>query len=88
MITGYSYDVWDGRSVVGQYWSLHQIQGEYLELCEVPTLKQVYGRKIKTIKIPIVCVESFNDGVEFRFRFSLDVRKKSKRQIKIILGKK
>lgn len=85
MITGYSYDLWDGEKVIGKHWVLFKIWGKALIVPELSPLKQPYNRKPKEIRIPLIYREVYNDGVEIHYRITLDVSRKSDRQIAILL---
>ncbi len=88
MITGYSYDVWNGKEVIGHYFSMFRLSGTHIVIPAVSPFKESYFRKPEMIKIPLIPRMIYDDGVEIRYRITMDVRKKSKRQINIILGKK
>lgn len=84
MIRTYSYELWDGKKVVGHYNSISQMRGKVLLVPEVSMFKQPYGTKERIIEVPVLVREVANDGVDVTFRICLDVRRKSKRQIEII----
>lgn len=84
MVTGYTYELWDGKEVIGHFFSLHQIYGLYLVVPTVSTLKQSYYKKSEEIKVPILHRVIYDNGVDITIRKVLDVRKKSKRQIEIL----
>lgn len=88
MVRIYSYELWNGKSVLGYYSTLFIIMGKSITIYEESALKQIYGQKMKIIEVPLTirCVK--NDGIECTYRTVLDVRKKSKRQINILLDKK
>lgn len=86
MITGYEYELWNGKEVVGKVYSdcpIFLIAGEFIEFPEKPILKQVYGRKIKTVKFKIM-LRTFETYRDITSRVCIDVRHKSKRQIDLL----
>lgn len=86
MATEYNYPIWDGKTIIGYYNSSSQLFGNFIEIFEVSPFKQKYKVKPKTIKIPIITSIVENTGVRITMEFRLDVRRKSQRQINIILG--
>lgn len=84
MPTTYSYEIWDGKQVLGHFVSLHLMRGKSVFSQETSILKASYGRKLKTIEIPITIRIVFDDGIDTMTRVVLDVRRKSKRQIDIL----
>lgn len=85
MIRCFSYDLWNGKEVIGCYRSLMPIRGDLLEVRTVSAFKEVYNKKYEIIKVPVLWRTVYEDEVEIRKRRVLDVRRKSKRQIGIIL---
>lgn len=81
---GYSYPLWNGKEVVGHYYTLSRIQGVSLVVAEVPLIKHRYGTKLKTITIPVLTHCVSDDGVTMVLERRLDVRGKSRRQISIL----
>ena len=81
------YDIWNGKKVIGSYESNDILQGKSLTIMYNSRVnlksKTLY---LGTIEIPIITRLVHDDGVEYLVRRCLDVRKKSKRQIKIILA--
>lgn len=85
MVMGYRYDLWNGKEIVGtHYRSSPILYGRNIVLDEVPIFKQLYGKRQKTIVVPVYYQEVSDDGVTITIRRVLDVRKKSKRQIEIL----
>ena len=82
----YTYELWNGKKVVGTVTMFTEACGKYMIFCEQSILKQMYSRKTKEIKVPIAYRFISDDGVDHVMRKVLDVRKKSKRQIEIIKG--
>lgn len=75
----YEYELWNGKKVLDIIKSDKVFLGKYVFF---PDLK-----KRKRIKVPLITRIVYEDGVNFHFRFCLDVRRKSKKQIQIICGK-
>lgn len=86
MITGYQYELWNGKEVVGHYHSVERVVGSQLHVFTGSVLKQKYGVKPKTIIVPITTRIISDDGMDVHLRVVLDVRRKSKRQINILGG--
>lgn len=85
MVTGYSYDIWNGKKVIGSYWSDCRLHGRELVVPAVSEFKREFGKRYETIMVPLISRLVYDDGVEYRVRISLDVRRKSKRQLKLIM---
>lgn len=85
MKTGFCYPLWNGKKIVGHYYSPDPIWGDFIEFPEISILKQPYVLKPKSIKVPIYRSWS-DDGMVIKATRMLDVRKKSNRQIAIILS--
>lgn len=82
----YVYELWNGKKVVGFYTTSFAITGNYIVIPVLSLFKQFYNKRYEFIKIPIV-YDIQDDGVTVIMKRRLDVRKKSKRQIDIILRK-
>lgn len=80
----YQYEVWNGKEVIGYYSSNYQLTGVFINIYEHTPLKYPYG-PYKSIKIPLVLRPILVNGIDFHYRLVLDVRKKSKRQIDLII---
>ena len=80
----FEYELWNGKKVVGTVGSSHPFYGNYVLFPELAMFKQPYNQKPKQIKVPIIRRLISDDGINIHFRVCLDVRRKSKRQIKII----
>lgn len=78
----YWYEVWNGKEVLGYYKTSNPIPGNHLVL----PYKTSNG-KVKTFTIPITYLFLNDTGLPPTFRVVLDVRRKSKRQINLLLGK-
>ena len=78
------YELWDGKAVVGIYSSRYKLAGDHIIIYEISILKQKYNSKPKVIKVPLLIRQVNNDGIDFNYRLVLDVKKKSKRQIRIL----
>lgn len=87
MILGYDYDLWDGKKVIGTMHSFFALKGGSISMPEVSALKQSYYAEPKTISCPIFIRTVSDDGVTITAKRTIDVRKKSKRQIKILMSK-
>jgi hypothetical protein len=88
VITGYSYELWDGEKVLGHYQSLFPIYSNHLVVPELTTLKQPYSKKVRQIKVPVTSRIISDTKVDIHIRIVLDVRRKSKRQIQILKGER
>lgn len=86
MISIFTYELWDGKKVVGSYVSMFGLQGRELVVPESSILKQSYFGRIKQIRVPIIYRQLSDNGVDLVMRKCLDVRRKSKRQLKILTG--
>lgn len=86
MPTYYAYELWNGKKVIGYYNSQYQLQGLSVVIPTISELKRLYGRTYETITVPLGVRCISNDGIDSVYRLYLDVRRKSKRQIKIIRG--
>lgn len=84
MITGYAYELWNGKEVVGHFHSLTKIYGRSLVVPETGMFKRSYFRKHPQIEVPIITRVISDNGIDVHYRICLDVRKKSKRQIEIL----
>lgn len=82
----YKYELWNGKEVVGIYFSTFKLRliGKFIILSGRDELKRSYSKKYESIKVPIATRLVYDDGVEYRYRLVLDVRKKSKRQIELL----
>ncbi len=86
MPTKYTYELWNGKKVVGTVTLFTMALGKYMVFYDQSILKQMYGSKTKEIKVPIAYRFISDDGIDNVMRKVLDVRRKSKRQIAIIKG--
>jgi len=85
MATSYSYELWDGKKVVGHFNASFPLCGAHVVVPEVSTLKQRYGTRVKYIKVPMATRVVSDNGVDRLIRLVLDVRKKSNRQIRVLI---
>lgn len=85
MINGYSYKLWNGKKVIGIKTLFFKLQGLHIVFPSIPLFKQSYFKKVEEIKVPIVYKEVSDNGVQIVLERMLDVSKKSKRQIRILL---
>lgn len=88
MFVGYTYEVWNGKKVIGRYNISSSILGRFLIVPEVSIFKQSYYKKATYIRVPVIYQFVSDNGIEVTYKRVLDVRKKSKRQIKILIGVK
>lgn len=77
-------ELWDGKKVIGTVRNRDLI-GRFCVFLTVSILKEEYNKKYERIKVPIIIRPVWDNGIDFMFRRCLDVRRKSKRQIKILL---
>lgn len=86
MPTGYTYGVWDGKSIIGTSSFLFPLMGRTVVFPPIALLKEAYsGKKCPTIEVPIHYLVE-DDGVTIKQVRVLDVRRKSKRQKAVICG--
>ncbi len=82
MAVPFEYELWDGHKVVGKICLPYEVTGKGIAILEEFILKQRYSQKLKEIKIPIITVKT-----DYKtYRIMLDVRRKSPRQIALILA--
>lgn len=86
MPTNYIYDLWDGKKVIGQFNAGCELHGLYLAVPMVSTFKLPYGRKFKTIELPITYLIKQVSYNLFETHIVLDVRRKSKSQRAFLIG--
>jgi hypothetical protein len=86
VVTGYTYEVWKANKLIGTVYLMSPVQGKFVEFPELSSLKQPYNQKPKIIHVPVDRrIEKIN-YCQAVITTILNVSKKSKRQIKIILG--
>ena len=83
----FNYELWNGHKVLGYFSTTQLIYGKEVIVPELSGLKRPYNRGVKEIRVPILARTVSDDGIHTRIRRVLDVRKKSKRQIKLLSGK-
>lgn len=85
MLTGYSYQLWNGKKVVGTCWFPRPLQGAFVVIPEESMLKVRYARKKPTeIKFPLqwrLVKQTHNSQT---FELFVCVQKKSARQIEVL----
>lgn len=86
MNTGYRYELWNGKEVVGYYHSPSRLFGKKLIIAAVSELKAVYGKTYEQITVPIVHRTITSSHSDITIRQVLDVRKKSPRQLDLIMA--
>lgn len=79
MVHGYTYGIWDGKTIIGQFNTFFPLYGRNVLIPYVSLLKQLYGKKYQSITVPIHYLTE-DDGVKVVMTRVLDVRKKSRRQ--------
>lgn len=86
MVVGYTYELWDGKKVVGTV-TLHRplLMGHAVDFPVYSTFKQRYNGPYKTIRVPIVYRTVEDNGIDIVLRKVLDVKRKSKEQIALIM---
>jgi len=87
MTLPYEFELWNGKKVVGTYKTFSRLYGKILVVPTIHFLKQKYSSKLAEIRVPIIYRVIYKDHRDTTIRQCLDVRKKSKRQIKILTGK-
>lgn len=90
MASWYYYDIWDGEKVIGRLSSMFRLYihcGETtIQLfCDYSGKNKRGKRGDEDLTVPLIMRTVYDDGVEVRQRLTLDVRKKSKRQIQLLL---
>lgn len=87
MNIGYSYPVWDGKQIIGHRNFQFRLMGKAVVIPTVSELKRIYNKRYEEIIFPISYL-SEDDGITIKMTRVIDVRRKSQRQIKILLGDK
>lgn len=84
MMTVYSYELWNGKEVVGRINLRFHLSGNNIIIPETFLFKKPYDQKFKTINLPVITrfIETTHEDMVYRTVF--DVRHKSKRQIDIL----
>lgn len=85
MPTFYDYPIWNGKEVVGFFRCSTRLSGRTVVVMETPNLKQKYSERPKTISVPLSTRILNDDGVRYTVEIVLDVRRKSKRQVDILM---
>jgi len=84
MPTEYKYELWNGKEVVGYFYSTFTLFGRYVHIPETSVFKQSYYTETKSITVPLIERVVSQTATDRLTRVVLDVRRKSKRQIEII----
>ena len=84
MLTGYTYELWNGKKVVGHKTTMYPLLAEKFRQLEVSIFEQKYGQTPREIIVSISRRLLTDNGVDITYRRILDVSRKSKRQIKIL----
>lgn len=87
MSTQYLYELWNGKECVGYHSSMFLLLGKFIVVPETPILKQLYNKKLKTVTAPLIYRVVDDNGVDIISRRVIDVRRKSKRQIAVLVGR-
>lgn len=88
MIPMYYYELWDGGEPGKgiKVSTMHRLPwGKHVIITEKSLLKQPYNQKTKQFSVPTLALLVYDDGVEVRRRLVLDVRRKTDRQVKVII---
>lgn len=81
-----SVELWNGKEAIGHL-QLYSLEGSHAYIYLGPgVLKEEYGKKYGRIKLPFITRVVSMDRVDTLTRRVLDVRRKSKRQIKLLLS--
>jgi hypothetical protein len=87
MPIGYTYDIWDGKNVIGSVTESFPLRGKFYVFSVLHPFKELYvGKQSEHICIPIHYIQ-YDNGVTITSTRVLDVRRKSKRQKALICGK-
>ena len=81
----YDYPIWNGKKIIGYFRWSNRLFGVSVVIPVNSILKQKYGKNIETISVPLVRRVLNDDGVRYTVETALDVRRKSERQIKILM---
>lgn len=84
MITGYTYELWNGKDAVGTYTSMTPLMGHFIQVPYLSSFKQKTNRKIQIVTCRIGIRKISDNGVDRTYRTFIDVRRKSMRQIEIL----
>lgn len=81
----YKYELWNGKEVVGHYVVDYLLRGKSVTFtCSPGIFKEVYGKKYEQIVVPFIWRTVSDNGIDILSRLCLDVRRKSKRQLRIL----
>lgn len=82
----YRYPVWNGKAIIGYFWASRQF-GDKVLFPYLSEFKHLYHRQhFKVMTVPIILRTISDNGVTIVIERSLDVRRKSKRQIDILFS--
>lgn len=84
MPTWYTYELWNGKAVLGTITLKYPLRGRYFIVPTISELKREYNKTYEEIEVPTTFRVVSDNGVDRLIRMCLDVRRKSKRQIEII----
>lgn len=84
MPTTYDYPVYKSGELIGYFCVSMPLRGTSVVVPEEPLLKERYGRRLRTITIPIKTRVSVDSVVRYTVEFYLDVTHKSNRQIELL----
>ena len=85
MPESYVYELWNGKKVIGTVNFFGPILGTKAVFPTISEFKRQYGRNYETIEVPLMYLSQSISYREYSVKTVLDVRKKSKRQIKLLL---
>lgn len=88
MIVPKQIELWNGKKVIGfrNLGPFAGVLGKYMTIPTISILKEEYGKTYEIITVPILLRKVYDDGIEIRMRYCLDVRRKSKRQRALIMN--
>ncbi len=85
MPTVYVYDFWNGRALVGSVSLPFPLQGTSVTFGEYSALKRPYTGKIGKVVLPVRIIQISDDGITVVYKLVLDIRRKTKRQLEVVL---
>lgn len=84
MIPTYRYELYDGKKVIGIYYINFKLTGKFRYFFIGPSLLK-RGKTYEMISVPIGYRMILDNGVDYTIRRFLDVKRKSKRQKKLLI---
>ncbi len=80
----YIFPVWNGKDIIGHY-SSKTFTSSRLVIPVVSEFKRFYNKQYEDIEVPILSLVKHITKTKYEVQHVLDVRRKSKRQIDLIL---